>query len=109
MFLRDHVVGRILRHHNLKYHIYADDIQLYLTPDPSIPGDVQCALFKLSRCVSDIQHLMVENKLKLKLDKTQFVVAVSPHNNLKFFPSKSICNLVDVFDNQSCANPSTGL
>ena len=109
-----HVVGRILRHHNVKYHIYADDIQVYLTPDPSIPGDVQCALFKLSRCVADIQHWMVENKLKLNQDKTEFFVAASPYNmkklgnisllldNVEVFPSKSIRNLGVVFDNQMC-------
>ena len=44
-----HVVGRIVRRHNVKYHInhiYADDAQVYLTPDPCIPGDVQCAFFQ---------------------------------------------------------------
>ena len=39
-----HVVGKILRHHNVDYHIYADDMQVYLIVDPNIPGDVQCAL-----------------------------------------------------------------
>ena len=108
------VVGRILRHHNVKYHIYADDIQIFLTPDPSIPGDVQCALFKLSRCVADIQHWMVENKLKLNEAKTEFFVAASAHNlkklgdvsllldNAEVFPSKTIRNLGVVFDNQMC-------
>ena len=104
-----HVVGRILRRHNVKYHIYADDIQVYLTPDSSIPGDVQCTPFKLSRCVADIQHWMVENKLKLNQDKTDFFFVAASHHNLKkfgnislFLPSKSIRNLGVVFDNQMC-------
>ena len=109
-----HVVGRILRRHKVRYHIYADDIQVYLTPDPSIPGDVQCALFKLSRCVVDIQHWMIENKLKLNQDKTEFFVAASHHNLKKLgnislflddtevFPSKSIRKLGVVFGSQMC-------
>ena len=109
-----HVVGRILRHHGVKYHIYADDIQIYLTPDPSIPGDVQCALFKLSRCVADIQHWMIENKLKLNGEKTEFFVAASPFNlkqlsnvslhidTTEVFPSKTVRNLGVVFDHQMC-------
>ena len=123
-----YVVDRILRHHNVKYHIYANDIQVYLTPDPSIPGDVQCALFKLSRCVADIQHWMVENKLKLNQDKTEFFVAASPHNlkklvisasfltTLKFFHLSLFATLglfstircVCLTTSPSCANPSTG-
>jgi hypothetical protein len=49
-----HIVGHILRQHQLSYHIYADDIQVYMEVDPTIPGDTACALFKLSECVKDI-------------------------------------------------------
>ena len=108
------VVGKILRHHNVNYHIYADDIQVYLTPDPCIPGDVQCALFRLSRCVEDIQHWMIRNKLKLNGDKTEFFVAASSFHMKKLkgislhlgetevFPSNNIRNLGVVFDHQMC-------
>ena len=75
-----HVVGRILRQHNLQYHIYADDIQVYITVDPCIPGDVACATFKLSQCVKDINKWMVHNKLKLNPDKTGFFVMSSPNH-----------------------------
>ena len=54
-----HAVGKILCHHGVKYHIYVDDIQIYLVVDPNVPGDVQCALFKLMKCVEDIQHNVV--------------------------------------------------
>ena len=109
-----HVVGRILRHHGVKYHIYADDIQIYLEVNPNVPGDVQCALFKLMKCVEDIQRWMVENKLKLNEDKTEFFIASSLHHSKKFdnitlllgdveiFPSKSVRNLGVVFDQQMC-------
>ena len=57
---------------------------------------------------------MVENKLKLNQDKTEFFVGASNHNlknlgnisllldNTEVFPSKCICNLGVVFDNQMC-------
>ena len=67
-----HVVGWILRVHNVTNHIYADDIKVYLTSDSSITGDIQCAFLKLSRCFAGIQHWMVENKNKLNPDKTLF-------------------------------------
>ena len=109
-----HVVGRILRHHAVKYHIYADDIQIYLILDLNIPGDIQCALFKLSKCVDDIQYWMIENKLRLNQDKTEFFVASSLHHQKKLenitlllddveiCPSKSVRNLGVVFDQQMC-------
>ena len=40
-----HVIGRILRLHNLNYHLYADDIQMYQTVDPKIPGDVADSVY----------------------------------------------------------------
>ena len=86
-----HAVGKILRHHihNVKYHIYADDIQIYLTVDPNIPGDFQSALFKLSKCVADIQRWMVESMLILNQDKTDFFVAASSHHLKKLIISAS--------------------
>ena len=65
-----HAVGYILRHHGIKYHLYADDIQMYIIVDPSILGDVACALFRLFQCVKDKQNWMATNKLKLNQDKT---------------------------------------
>ena len=32
-------IAAICKRHGVKYHIYADDTQLYITFDPSIPGD----------------------------------------------------------------------
>jgi hypothetical protein len=114
VYYNTHVVGNILRYHGVKYHIYADDIQIYLVVDPTVPGDVQCALFRLSKCVDDIQHWMVENKLRLNEDKTEFFVASSLHHwkrlanislllgDVEIFPSKSVRNLGVVFDQHMC-------
>ena len=68
--LYTHVIGHILRLHNLNYHLYADDIQigLYQIVDPKIPGDVACAIFKLTQ---NINYWMANNKLKLNPKKTE--------------------------------------
>jgi exonuclease III len=110
--LYTHVVGRIIRHHKLDYHLYADDIQLYITIDPNKPGDVACAIFKLTQCIKDINCWMVKNKLKLNPDKTEFFVMSSVHHQQKLqdlslhiddvtiTASSSIRNLGIVFDPQ---------
>ena len=41
-------VGRIIRKHDLKYHIYVDNVQIYTIFDPNCPGDAVRALFHLS-------------------------------------------------------------
>ena len=105
-------IGEILRKHNMLYHMYADDIQIYSIIDPKIPLDAECALFNLSTCVKDIQHWMVANKLKLNADKTDFIIISSKTaskalGHLKFTfenttisPAKSVRNLGVVFDSR---------
>ena len=103
-------VGDIARHHSVNYHLYADDTQLYVSFDPKIPGDLENALDKLQRCVSDIRNWMMVNKLKLNDAKTEFFIASSPHNykklpnlqlevgDMKIDPSEVIRNLGVLFD-----------
>ena len=86
--LYTHVIGRILRLHNLNYHLYADDIQIYQTVDPKVPGDVACAIFKPTQCITDINCWMVNNKLKLNPDKTEFFCDVFCSSQAKAARSK---------------------
>ena len=44
-------LGAILRHHNIGYHIYADDTQLYISFKCKDPLE---SLTKLNMCISDI-------------------------------------------------------
>ena len=41
-------IGRIIRIHGVSFHMYADDIQLYLSFDPIHPLSIQSVLSKLS-------------------------------------------------------------
>ena len=73
-------MGQIIHKHGLKYHVYADDVQIYVIFNPNCAGDAVCALFHLSSCVKDLQSWMLNNRLKLNQAKTEFFVASSPHH-----------------------------
>jgi hypothetical protein len=73
-------IGDILRHHGMLYHMYADDVQIYLLFDPNLPMEAECALFKLTACVRDIQNRMFSNKLKLNNENTEFLVVAFSNN-----------------------------
>ncbi|XP_072028550.1 uncharacterized protein [Amphiura filiformis] len=103
-------VSSIIRNHGIRYHLYADDIQLYFIFNPSIPGEAASALFKLSSCVEEIRCWMTQNKLKLNDSKTDFFIAASPNNmhrllnttisigSTEITPSATIKNLGVTFD-----------
>jgi hypothetical protein len=64
----------ILRHHNISFHLYADDTQIYLAFKPSEPMSEEDARTRLEECIIDIRSWMAQNFLKLNDDKTEFMV-----------------------------------
>ena len=97
-------------HHDVKFHFYADDTQLYICVDPKKPGEIERALCTLSNCITDIKCWMSHNMLLLNDDKTEFFVAASPRllpslsgifltiGNTKIEPSTTVRNLGVEFD-----------
>ena len=71
----------ILKHHNIGYHIYADDTQLYISFKCNDP---LATLPKLNGCISDIRVWMIKNKLKINDSKTEFIVFRSPQAKQDF-------------------------
>ena len=67
-------LGRIIQKHNLNYHFYADDTQLYLSIEPH---DVNDLIFSVEKCIEEVKSWMEVNKLKLNDDKTE-VVLINP-------------------------------
>ena len=61
-----HVIGQIIRQHSVLYHIYADDVQLFLIFNPAIPWDAACALFQLTRMT--FRSGWLNNKLTMNPD-----------------------------------------
>ena len=69
----------IVKKFNLSYHFYADDSQLYLSFQPTIPSDRDLAVSNIERCVHEIDHWMLINRLKLNKDKTELLVISAKH------------------------------
>ena len=88
-------LGTIITAHNLSYHCYADDTQLFLSFPPSATQVEE----RISACLADISEWMASNHLKLNPDKTE----------LLFFPAKSspIRELSVTVDNASVTSAPT--
>ena len=69
--------------------MYADDIQIYLTCDPTQRENVSQTLSKMSTVMSEIKKWMLLNKLKFNQDKTEFFV-ISSRSHQKHLQNVSI-------------------
>ena len=70
----------ILRRHNMLFHFYADDTQLYTSFTCSDEHDLSSTAQRIEDCLADIRTWMLLNKLKLNEDKTDswlFILAIA--------------------------------
>ena len=74
----------ILKKHGIKYHKYAEDIQIYLFYRPHVPGDLVCAIYRLQAGFRELKQLLTTLKLKLNECKREFLVLMSPHQLRKY-------------------------
>lgn len=65
--------------HELSFHFYADDTQLYVTFETSSLNDMELSKCRLEACVREIDAWMLLNRLKLNKDKTELLVISSLH------------------------------
>ena len=63
-------LGDVIRRHNIRFHSYADDTQLYIAVSPEDTGQID-ALF---HCIIDIKSWMAVNFLQLSQDKTKVLI-----------------------------------
>ena len=54
-------LGTTAQRHGVKYHLYADDTQLYVPPDPGNKADVSSLFKNLENWFADIQLWMTSN------------------------------------------------
>jgi len=67
--------------HDINFHGYADDTQLYVHYRPD---EIAAATPKLERCITDMDNWMSANRLKLNMDKTELLWAgTSYHVNVE--------------------------
>ena len=102
-------VGDIIRPHDLRFQLYADDSQVYICFITADWQDQVAAVHKVEHCLAEIHDWMERNYLKMNDDKTIAVVATpSRHSNhgitviklgeCDVTPSPSARNIRLVFD-----------
>ena len=64
----------IFNRHDVHYHSYAYDTQLYVHFECSYADSMREALLKLENCIKEISHWMTHNGLKLNEDKTEWII-----------------------------------
>ena len=67
-------MGDICRRHQVQFHLYADDTQIYLPFRPSIPFSKHDCIARIKKCIEEIGIWMTQNLLKLNSDKTEFIL-----------------------------------
>ena len=64
-------LGKIIKEHNINYHMYADDTQLY----KSVPfSDLQLLVQSIETCSVNVKKWMTDNKLKMNNEKTEILL-----------------------------------
>jgi len=71
--------GIIAQRYGVKYHLYADDTQLYISLDTGNELHFSSSLNNLEHCIADIRLWMTQNLLKLNDNKTNIIYLPSPH------------------------------
>ena len=64
----------IFARHHLKYHMYADDTQLYVDFPRNQPCDADIATRGIEACTTDIKRWMTSHQLLLNESKTETIV-----------------------------------
>uniref|UniRef100_A0A672G6V9 Reverse transcriptase domain-containing protein n=1 Tax=Salarias fasciatus TaxID=181472 RepID=A0A672G6V9_SALFA len=76
-------IGKIIRHFkHVSYHLYADDIQLYI----SFKESELHKLSELMDCISSIKTWLSENCLQLNSEKTESLI-IAPEQKIPFIKS----------------------
>ena len=65
-------IGDIVRKHGLRFHHYADDLQMYANFEYNSQS-IDVCLERLRICVMDIQEWFKTNRLVMDDDKTEYI------------------------------------
>ena len=77
MYIRP--LGIITQGCGVKYHLYADDTQLYISLDPNNELNFSSSLKNVEHCIADIRLWITQSLLKLNDNKANILYLASPH------------------------------
>ena len=63
-------VTELFHKHDLGYHLFADDKQVYTHV---LPGEVEACLHKLASCISELEAWFASRRLQLNAAKTELI------------------------------------
>ena len=72
-------LGAILHCHGVRFHMYVDDTQRYLSLKTTKVEDVVSACFRVEVCLHEQNQWMLLNNLQLNNDKTELLVLHTKH------------------------------
>lgn len=73
----------IIEYDGVRYHIYADDSQLYVEVELKLESEPYLSIDRVQKCIEFIRNWMQENFLKLNEQKTEIIYFTSLHNRNK--------------------------
>ena len=71
-------IGQIIIRHQLDFHTFADDSQLYVSFKINDPTDEKTALTRIRACVRELKAWLNHNRLHLNDNKTEVLVITTP-------------------------------
>ena len=90
----------LLKEHGVEYHLYADDmhiyIYIYMSFNATHSEEID-TISKLCACVSEVKKWMTDNLLQLNTDKTKFLI-IGSRNQLSKKETKSFDAAGDIVD-----------
>ena len=86
----------IIESHVPEVHYFADDSQLYLSFKPGYAKTRDEAVAAMENCIRDLRTWMLQDKLKINDDRTQFIIIASKQRLSKFNESSIRIDNTDV-------------
>ena len=83
-------LGNLMQKHDISFHLYADNNQIYTTFSFNNDVELSSATCWVERCLSDTTNWMSANKLKLNTSKTGLLVLHSKFRQMSLQPSITV-------------------
>ena len=71
-------IGQIIRHHQLDFHAFADDSQLYVSFKINYPTNEKSALTRIQACVRELKSWLNHRRLHLNDKNTEVLAITTP-------------------------------